>query len=140
MPYFTIYDADGRILRSGTAPATMLDIQAQVGEFILKEIPADDSLQYIPDTNTPVVTEKPISVVTIDKTTLTADGVDFITVSNLPVDSRISVESTVNEVYLDEPLDSPTDYLTVDAPGDYNITIYAFPYLPFTATITGVIA
>jgi len=113
--------------------------EAQEGYGYIANI-AYPATMYIPDVDNPVATDKPTSLVTLDKTTLIADGVDFITISSIAPDSTILLESSANGVYLEEPLDSPTDYLTVDAPGDYDITIESFPYLPFTATITGVIA
>lgn len=47
MTKFTVYDATGQILRSGSVPDDMVDIQAQEGEFILREIEACSDKQYV---------------------------------------------------------------------------------------------
>ena len=55
---FAIYDATGRILRTGYCPTSMLDIQAGEGEFLYVGS-ADEERQYI-NTSTGDLADKPV--------------------------------------------------------------------------------
>lgn len=48
MIQFAVYDEQGRILRTGSAPESQIDFQAQEGEFLIRS-KADPSYQYVLD-------------------------------------------------------------------------------------------
>lgn len=57
---FFIHDARGVILRTGKAPESMVDLQAQDGEFVLRGA-ADDSTQYVVDGELATYTEEELT-------------------------------------------------------------------------------
>ena len=77
-------------------------------------------------------TLRPTNTTTIDKTTVTADGVDLVTLANIPPDATITI---TGEVPLEEQPIGNTDTLTFDTVGAYYLTINSFPYLPYEVTI-----
>ena len=90
-------------------------------------------LQYIPDVNNPVITDRPTNPTTIDKTTVTANGIDAITLSNIPTNSTIEIKGAglnVNQVAA-----NPTETITFSVIGTYTIKVTLFPYLDFEGTI-----
>jgi len=73
------------------------------------------------------------NTVIADKTNVTADGTDEITLSSIPDNATIKI---IGEgLNLSEPLTSPTDTITFDTTGVYKITVSAFPYLDHEVTI-----
>lgn len=79
---------------------------------------------------------RPIQTTTINKSTITADGIDAILITNAPVGiftatSRATEETITGEI-------SGSDTFSTTIPGTYKITITAFPFLDFTATIEAI--
>ena len=82
---FVVCDSAGRILRSGSCPAEMVLLQAGEGERFFAGN-ADGSTQYILGLDlAPAAVARPVSPVTIDKTTVAADGTDAVVVSSIGV-------------------------------------------------------
>jgi hypothetical protein len=123
---YVVHDQNGMIVRTGSAPEGMISIQAGTGEYAI-EAAGDDLTQYVVGG---AVTDKPAMPVSIDKTTVSADGIDLATISGIPVGALCRVASIAEAVVNDGTIE-----LTFDNPGDYEITIIAFPYLDYTVTI-----
>jgi hypothetical protein len=83
----------------------------------------------------PTVTARPTLSCTLDKSTITANGLDTATLSGIPSGAAVSVTDqngtttyTVNDGTLE---------ITADEPGTITITVTpAFPYQPLTVTVT----
>lgn len=135
MKRFIVYDQiDGRILRSGVCAdveaftgITLLDLQAEAGEEAM-EGSADDRFQYIKDRE---VIERPVMVASIDRTTMTADGTDYCTLSGLPIPCEVYIDKTRYVV------PDGIAELTLDTPGTYKVVCRAFPYLDWEMEVTG---
>jgi hypothetical protein len=100
---------------------------ASVGEF-----GDDGSAQYLPGG---VLTARPATACTLDKSTINDDGLDTATLSGIPSGAAVSVTDqngtttyTINDGTLE---------ITADDPGTITITVTpAFPYKPLTVTVT----
>lgn len=84
----------------------------------------------------PTLQDRPPLVVTLDKVTIVADGVDEATLTGLPDPCEIvidaddpTVETTVAEVAGGGFVFTATD------PGTYVVEVRRFPFIPFRATI-----
>jgi len=77
-----------------------------------------------------IITLKPTQSTTLDKLTLTADGIDIITITDAPtgIFTATNSETITGEI-------SGSDTFATTIAGTYKITITSFPYLDFTATI-----
>lgn len=81
------------------------------------------------------VTERQPFPFTVDKTTLTADGVDEVVVSGVPVDTSVT--------WPDGQTDTVTDgevRFSVDLAGTYTLSFSAIPYLDQEVTLEAVAA
>ena len=115
MTHYYVYDDEGRILRTGSCPESMLNIQPGDGEFVMEGC-ADDSSQYILNGKITDMPRMPISVVgTVIK------GIPFGAVL------RINDESYVIE-------DGVADLL-FDFQGPHIVHIDLFPYTPETIEV-----
>lgn len=77
-----------------------------------------------------VATDRPTLSVTVDKTTVDADGIDFCTLSAVPLDAEIYI----NGVRLG--ISDGTDVeINFDLVGEYLLKVSLFPYLDFEETI-----
>lgn len=83
----------------------------------------------------PAVTARPAPACTLDKSTITANGLDTATLSGIPTGASVRVTDS----------NGPTDYtvndgtmeITADGPGTITIAVTpAFPYKPLTVTVT----
>ena len=126
---FTVYDSSGMILRSGICQEDMVSYQAQSPEESVIPFMSDGSSQYVVDGD---IAERPDSPVTVDKITFLGDGLDAVTLSNVPVGSVVSIGSQVHTVD-----DGAVEFATY-LPGSYAIKVDAFPYLPFEQVVTAV--
>lgn len=77
------------------------------------------------------IVDKPTMPATIDKTTVTADGIDFVTISNLPNPSTVSVSGQTVVV------EDGTLTIKVGYPRDYLVEVESWPYLNWEVTIHG---
>ena len=98
-----------------------------VGEF-----GDDGSAQYLPGG---VLTARPPLSCTLDKATITANGLDTATLSGIPAGSSVRV--TDSNGTTDYTVNDGTMEVTADDPGAITITVTpAFPYKPLTITVT----
>ena len=128
MDFIVYNESTGEIVRTGTAPPSMVDMQAQTGEVVI-EGEANDLTQYF-DIVLGQIVNKPIIPCSIDKLTLTADNIDSITISNLPNPSTVMI--------MDEGVWEITDgsfEFTIDTIGEYQITCNSSLYLEVGYTI-----
>lgn len=133
---YLTFSTTGLILKTGTCQLDMLALQASGTDTALQGT-ANDSLQYIPDVNTPVITDKLANTSSIDKTTIIANGIDTSIISSIPVSSVAAF--TVPASAADIPDMAITDGVvsfTATNPGDYIITLELFPYLKYEVTVT----
>lgn len=67
---------------------------------------------------------RPENPVVADKSSVTADGVEVLTLSNIPSGSVVRVHGPVAS---DTPVDDGTLELSTDTPGAYTVTVDSFP-------------
>ena len=125
---FIIYDGIGKIIRTGSCPASMVDVQAGDGEYVTIGS-ASDITQYIYNGN---ITNKPASTTIIDKVFCLADGIDFITLSSIPDNATILISG--QGVNINQSIGN-SDTITFDLAGEYNISIKSFPSLDYEVII-----
>lgn len=113
--YFTVYDAQGKILRNGFCPTNMLEVQAKENEFIIGE-ESDPSIHYVANGT---VLLRPIMPITVAGLVL----------SNVPANSLLWIEG---ESY---PC-SGNVTLSFEFPGTYPVRVECFPYLDFNLEVT----
>lgn len=89
-----------------------------------------DSLTHYIDTSTQAPVSKPAMPVTLDKTTLLADGVDSITASNVPSPTTVTLDGNAYEV-----TDGVFEF-TINQPGEYVLFMRSMYYLNYTEDIT----
>ena len=70
------------------------------------------------------ITARPVNSASADKATMDADGIDSITVSNIPNPSVVRVGPFAAEY---DVTDGVFEF-TIDAPGDYVFRMFSFPY------------
>ena len=87
------------------------------------------TLQYV---SSNAFQNKTVSPIVANKLTVTADGVDYITLSSIPSNSTITI---TGEVSLPEQPIASSDTITFDTAGEYQILIESFPSLPYEVTI-----
>ena len=112
----------------------MLQLQIQEGEFGLENTKADIFLDYILEGQ---VTRRPTQNTTIDKITLIPDGVDKVTLSNVPNGIFLAFDQTRTNITHGNI--NGTDTFSTTIPGIYQIQITSFPFLDFTTTITATV-
>lgn len=115
---YTIYDAAGRILRSGFKAVGAPGLGA--GESMTPERYDDAEWYFVAD----VVTARPDSPITLDKTTVEADGVDTVTFSNVPAGTQVRVMGPSQSVIT---VDDGTLSITFDDVGQYAVKFDSFP-------------
>lgn len=123
MTAFVVYTAaSGEIVRTGTAPATMVALQAQTGEEVLEgdAVPGED---YVDLSGTPAIAAK---------TTLGISVTDD-TISSIPAGTLVScralgISSVVND---------GTAVIEADVPGTWEVTLSNSPaYIEETVEVT----
>lgn len=133
MSNIIIFNSIGEILRDVIAPPDMLEIQIQEGEFGIENVDCDVHNDYVLDGT---VTPRPTQSTTLDKTTITADSVDVITITNAPDGTFTAINTTTKDT-ITGPINGSDTFSTTIA-GTYKITIVAWPYLDFETTMTAV--
>jgi len=128
---FVVCDAAGRILRTGSAPGQMIDLQAQSGELVFAGTAGPNDFISDP-TGAAEAVPRPASPVTIDKTTVQADATDAVMLSNVGAGATVSVSGPVGASGVG---DGTPLALTFEAVGRYVITVQNFPDLDFTAAV-----
>lgn len=125
---FTVYEtSSGRILRTGYTVDPLAN-QVLSGESIVEES-YDGETHYF---SSGTLTARPANPTTIDKTSITADGVDAFTLSDYPTGAEIFIAGPVNYRGV---LSAGFDDFTTTISGTYIVTVTAFPYLPQEYTV-----
>ena len=104
------------------------NVPAGKGVILLPDGSKDYWIDVVPDPHVPVA--KVAHPYSVDKTTLTADNVDEVTISNVFNPSTVT--------WPDGQVDTVTDgevVFSVDLVGQYDITIEAVPYLTGVITL-----
>lgn len=97
-------------------------------------------LHYIDltDPQNPVVADRPANSALIDKVTITADGVDFATISSIAVSTRAVVTATNGVVGGEYIVDDGVLELTADTPCTLTVTLTHYRELPITFTVEAI--
>jgi hypothetical protein len=132
---YITYDNNGRILVLAQTLTENLPINSmEVDDFDESKL----NTHYI-DLSDSIIKERPIQNTTLDKTRINADGIDFITISNTPIESYFySVLYDIKAVALSYEVSGIIDGIdtfSTTIPGKYIVRIEAFPYLDFETTI-----
>ena len=136
---FVIYDSiTGEILRNGNCSSDVISAQAQAGEAIISDVNTSSLFSFVDVTGTPTLTAKSTSPVTIDITTVVADGVTPITVSNIPNPSKVRVKSGSYHETTD--VTDGTLAITFDTAGTYRIHIHSRSALTKTIEVTATLS
>ena len=114
----------GEIIRTVYCPDDQIESQCVAGEAYIESDIGNDSTSYI---NNGAVTEKPVQLSVIDKTSAAVD--EAVTISLIPEYAFVSVESLQQEVT------GGSCELKFDTPGEYQITVTCLPYLDKTFTV-----
>lgn len=73
--------------------------------------------------------ERPTMQPTVSATEVLADGVEEVLITNLPISATVNINGQVAEV------DDGELTLTFETPGEYRLTVEAFPHKPWEVTI-----
>jgi hypothetical protein len=106
------------------------EIQALDLSFIECNLEVDRKKHYVLNN---IVTDRPTQATTINKLTITADGIDAVLITNAP-DGIFTAINRHTEEEVSGAISGSDTFATTIA-GTYQITISSFPYLDFTATI-----
>ena len=133
MSRWAIYDANGRIDRVFSGPDSVAPTQAQGDE---QAISIDDSQTdenaYVANG---VIVDKAAFSLTINKTEITADGIDEAIISGIPAGTTVTWPDSQS----DEVTDGVVEF-AVDLPGNYTLTFTAIPYLDQEVVIEAIAA
>jgi len=138
MAIYIVYDtATGVIRRTGSCPDDMVSVQPQSGQSVMQG-QADNSTQYI---SGGLVTNKPALGATIDLTTVVANGVAVVTISNLTGVTNYRVigpiiSDNIGPTASTGSVSEGTLQVDFDLPGTYLILLEAVNKLSQTFTIT----
>jgi len=123
---YIAYDDNGKILwvmDNSSIDETQTDMANEVN--VMKGT-ADDATQYVKDG---VITDRPSMSLSIGKTTITANGTDEATISNIPSGATATCEGESLTI------DDGELVFTADTAGTYTITFECWPYLDEEVTI-----
>jgi hypothetical protein len=127
-----IYNSTGKLLRAILAPEYMLEDQLEEGEFGVIAS-ANLNTDYVVSGS---ITTRPTQTTALSKTTITANGIDAITIASAP-SGTFTATNTVTRETVTGPI-SGTDTFSTTIPGIYKIKIESWPYLDFETIITAV--
>lgn len=127
---YIVFDVKGSILKIITYFEDRIEDIVQNGLYL--EGNANNAKQYIADIENPVVVDKPVSPITIDKTTVQGDGIDIITLTNVPDDSILIV---LREKSALQALISDSETITFDLEGSYTLKVLSVNYLDYEVII-----
>lgn len=146
IPYTIYRPSSGEIITSGIvsggADMNTRQIEANVSIYgddcAAVEVDSDPNTQYVQAlSESPTVLDRPNLQVSIDKTSIIADGADYLTLTGLPDPCEIivdapdpTVETTITEV------SGGGFEFEADTPGTYTIEVRRFPFLPLKIEVT----
>lgn len=142
---YTVFDsATGKILRTGTAMSVAsAQLQGSTPGTRVEFVGSDPTTEVIdPGTNLPVdrlpMRNAAGSLTTKNKTTITANGVDAVTISNVPVGAICEVFMPPNLGLVqitDQVVNDGVVIITSTVPGLYQIVLRYQNFLDFGVTI-----
>ena len=146
MIYGVIYKTTGEIVRSVYCNIAMLTLQAGESELTLETVvEVADDIHYVSDGKCIL---KPTQETTLDKMSISANGVDVIVINNAPLGkftvSRVLTPADFIPENIGKVIDTETGFIAgsdtflTTIPGTYKIKIESFPYLDFEATIEAI--
>jgi hypothetical protein len=125
-----VYNSDGKIIYTMTIPEAMLHMQVKdPGETLILGT-ADMNTQYI---SFGEITDRPIQPTAISGLSLSADGVDHLTLTGVPL-GTFSARNTLTGETVSGPISS-TDTFSTTVSGFYLLSVVAWPYLNFEVTV-----
>lgn len=128
MTDWTLFDKQGRILMSVKySEMNYNDSTYNQGRNVI-EGTSDPYLDYV-DIGNKTIKKRPKMSLTIDKTSILANGSDAVTIKGIP-DNAIARVGTHEVTITDGTLT-----FTTDMPGEYTICLECFPYLEEEVTI-----
>ncbi len=131
MQAITVYDEQGKILFSySSSEEEILDMKLK-NPLNIDGI-YDYKNQYILNE---VATLRPEFPITINKSTLTPDGIDFIEFNSIPANCSIQIKGLSTGYYYSDIATSPQETFSTNVADSYVITISKFPYIDFKVTI-----
>jgi hypothetical protein len=127
MKEFARYDPEtGKVLAVGLVPENMVDLQT--GPIYIGS--ADPTTQYIVND---VICERPEFDIRLSGTTVKANGLDSLVVSNVPIGTFVSVSGPTS---ISSVTDAEEDIsMTFVVPGQYVLTMENFPFQEMKVTI-----
>lgn len=139
---FTVFDSTGKIVRNGNAMSTATAAaQAGPGETVKFEGTDPETEAIDPGTGN-VLNRVPMSangvLTSYDKTIITANGVDAVTISNIPAGAIYEVYLPANMGLIQPPDDVVNDgvlIITTTVKGLYQVKLRFQNYLDFGVTI-----
>jgi len=130
---YTVYDLQtGQVLRSGAAPGDIA-MQASSGEGVLPIEVAPDEWYFDFDSQSLQLVRS--MDLLVSSHTITADGSDAVTITNVPPGARV----VWHDGQIDDVLDNEVQMKT-DLPGTYRLRIIAITYQAQEVTIEAVSA
>ena len=138
MPSYAIYNSDGKILKIISGEKTSLvglNTPLDCKCILYKYSPIEVENYYIKNDK---LTLKPVMTPTVSKTSIAANSIDIVYISNLPAGSiKCSILTPTGDHKVLTITDGALDF-TTDQRGVYNLTFEQFPYQPYEVTINAV--
>ena len=132
MNTYTFYNASGELLftYSGFSLDTMIELHSEL-DYISGSY--DSNIYYVLDGN---IEERPNQNTKVDRAQIKADGIDILTIFDAPV-GNITIYGNENKKLLQGTINHIETFITT-IPDTYQISIIAFPYLPFHTTFEAI--
>lgn len=127
MNLYTIYNSEGRIIRSGNGVAV-----TKTGEAVLSGVSGSPKTQRVVDG---ALVDRDINAASLDVTEIDADGVDTATISGIPNPSTVTVTGPIES---EQTVTDGTLEVTTNTTGEYKIKISSFPYQDATLALFAV--
>jgi hypothetical protein len=132
VPYLVYSSVTREIKRTGWCLEEDVSAQAINNDEATLSLIADDSLHYI-NPSTLERMDKQTTPITVDSTTLTADGVDKVTFSSIPTSAEIFVNAQTVGLCDDGVFEFSSDTV-----GSHTITIKKVEFLDYQVIINAV--
>lgn len=146
--YYTVFNAQGTVLRTGAAPEDQIDAQADTSrdEYVIytkSVIETDVVTNIVVDeagavTSAPIVQGKGANTSSINKWSLTANGVDEVIITSIPVNSKIRINMPADKGLkdiVDVTVIDNVAVITTTETGAYTVTLDNGVLLAFTGVI-----
>ena len=130
-------DLTGRIIgfvqANGNSIVCCIPVDAEVFGNLAND--ANAAAGYYYDFTQQRLLARPVNPTTLDKTTLTANGVDAVTLSNAPANSTLTALNLTSGHQITGGING-ADSFTSTMKGQIKLTVSCWPYLDFVQTLT----